>query len=139
MEWFLQFWLLIRTFIFLKCCPLQLIWFQSYFWSRWRSLGNSFNAFCVVTSVTSSTEIPFTWAIYSAEMEMFWGSFRTCFWGPRAGESVSKQIEVKGNCFTSFCFLERKEKASKFKTWEIRILKKGAWKQYANAFYSSRT
>lgn len=37
-------------------------------------MGNSFIAFCVVTSITSSTEIPFTWAIYSAEMEMFLGS-----------------------------------------------------------------
>lgn len=73
----LEFRLAIRTLLFLKCCPLQLIWFWSYLWSRCRSLGNSFSAFCVVTSTTSSTEIPFTWAIYSAEMAMFWGSFRT--------------------------------------------------------------
>ena len=36
------------------------------------------------------------------------GKSFTCFSGPSAGESVSKQIEVKGNCFTSFCFLEKR-------------------------------
>lgn len=51
---------------------------RSYFWSRSWSLGNSFKAFCVVTSWTSSTEIPFTWAMNSAEMEMLQGSFRVC-------------------------------------------------------------
>lgn len=64
-------------YFFLSVLSPQQIWLRSYSWSRCRSLGNSLNAFCVVTSITSSTEIPFTWAIYSAAMEMFWGSFRT--------------------------------------------------------------
>lgn len=77
-------------------------------------MGNSLNAFCVVTSRTSSTEIPFTWAMNSAAMERLQGSFRVSFSGPSAGESVSKQRELRGSCFTSFCFLEKKE--STFKT-----------------------
>ena len=76
LQWLLQL-RLVRTLIFLKHCPLQVVLFRGYLGSSRWSLGNSFNAFCVVTSITSSTETPFTWAIYSAEMEMFRGSFRT--------------------------------------------------------------
>lgn len=37
----------------------------------------------------------------------------TSFSGPSAGESVSKQIELRGSCFTSFCFLEKRERTFK--------------------------
>jgi len=51
--------------------------FWIYIRRKFRSLGNTFSAFCVVTSITSSTGIPLILAIYSAAMWIFFGSFLT--------------------------------------------------------------
>ena len=112
------------------------------------SLGKRWRAFCVVTSITLSRDTPLILLMYSAQTEMFLGSFLTCkhdtnkntradlshlcknmniegkvwtfrkyltcFSGPRAGESVSRQMFSNGNCFTSFCFLvEKKQHTNK--------------------------
>uniref|UniRef100_A0A0E9WW89 Uncharacterized protein n=1 Tax=Anguilla anguilla TaxID=7936 RepID=A0A0E9WW89_ANGAN len=68
-----------------------------------RSFGKRRRAFCVVTSTTLSSGTPLTLAMNSAQTAMFRGSFLTCFSGPKAGESVSRHMLSKGNCFTSFC------------------------------------
>lgn len=42
------------------------------------SFGKSRRAFCVVASITFSSDTPLILLMYSAEMEIFFGSFLTC-------------------------------------------------------------
>lgn len=56
-------------------CPM--FWCSFQMVKRVFSLGKRRRAFCVVTSTTLSTGTPLILAMYSAHMEMFFGSFLT--------------------------------------------------------------
>lgn len=49
--------------------------------------------------------------------------YSTCFSGPRAGESVSRQMFSNGSCFTSFCFLVENTHTDHHKSLMLNVIK----------------